>query len=308
MKINIKMFILFYKEQVKKKGWDGIKWHMKIRNLCVVFNNDLNKLLKILLGKWIYVKQVELVLTTKCTLRCKECANLMQYYTKPYDIDKILILESLNKMLGCIDEIDTVVLVGGEPFIYKDISEIIEKVALNEKVNTIHIFTNGTILPKESCIKALQNRKVKIIISDYGKISRNKEKLVKYCVDNQINFYLKNEDLFWGLVGDMKKRGRTTKQLKTQFMKCNNMCRSILNGKLYYCPRAGHGDDLGYVKAYNYEYVDLRKEKISTEELLKVIYSDYYFSACDYCNYGTKEMISIIPGEQMESGEKKNLF
>ena len=72
MKINIKMFILFYKEQVKKKGWDGIKWHMKIRNLCVVFNNDLNKLLKILLGKWIYVKQVELVLTTKCTLRCKE--------------------------------------------------------------------------------------------------------------------------------------------------------------------------------------------------------------------------------------------
>ena len=106
----------------------------------------------------------------------------------------------------------------------------------------------------------------------------------------------------------MRKRGRTSKQLKAQFKKCNNMCRSILNGKLYYCPRSGHGEDLEYVKTHNHEYVDLRKEKITTEELLKVIYSDHYFSACDYCNYGTNEMISIIPGEQMDIGEKENFF
>lgn len=308
MKIRVKMLILFYKEQVKKNGWDGVRWNIKLKNMFIVLIKYRNKLMNILKGKWIYVKQVELVLTTKCTLRCKECANLMQYYKKPYDVDSDLILESFHRMITYIDEIDTVVLVGGEPFIYREISEIIEKVALSSKVHSIHIFTNGTIIPQENCIKALQNQKVQIIISDYGKVSRNKDKLVGFCVNNHINFYLKNEDLYWGLVGNMEKRGRTSRQLQRQFGKCKNLCRSILNGKLYYCPRAGHGEDLGYVKTNKNEYIDLQEENISVENLLDLIYSRHYFSACDYCNYGTKEMISITPGEQIEIAKEKNLY
>jgi len=33
----------------------------------------------------IFLRSVDLVITEKCSLKCKDCANLMQYYTKPQD-------------------------------------------------------------------------------------------------------------------------------------------------------------------------------------------------------------------------------
>ena len=145
------------------------------------------------------------------------------------------------------------------------------------------------------------------MISDYGKISRKKYELQDYCQKNKIRYHLKNEDLFWGYVGDMQFRGRTNRQLCRQFKKCNNFCRSILKGKLFYCPRAAHGDDLGYVDTMENEYVDLLKGNVSKKDILKIVYSEHFFSACNYCNYGTKEMVPVIPGIQVYGNEKEEI-
>lgn len=280
----------------------------KIMVMLAVVWKGKGVIFKMLLGKYVYLRQVELVLTTKCSLQCRDCANLIQYYEKPYDVPKENIKKEIHKLVQYFDEIDKVVLLGGEPFVYADISEIIDYIATIEKVREIHIFTNGTIVPKEACIPSLQNEKVKIIISDYGKISRRKEELKAFCIEHKINFHLKDEDLVWGYVGDMNPRNRSVKQLQQQFVKCKNQCRSILNGKLYYCPRAAHGHDLGYVQTNSCEYVDLLDGKISKKKLLDVLYSRHFFSACDYCNYGTKEMIPIEPGVQLKKNEKESIF
>lgn len=278
----------------------------KIYNMLITLWSERAKIFKIVLGKYTYLKQVELVLTTQCSLRCKDCANLMQYYKKTYAIDKDIIVNSINKIQKCFDEINTVVLVGGEPFLYKEISEIINYIIVFSNINHIDIFTNGTIVPAENNISALRNSKVRILVSDYGKISSKKDELEMFCKKNNINYYIKKEDLQWGYVGDMTSRERSNKQLKKQFRKCNNYCRSILNGKLFYCPRAAHGDDLKLVNTKRTEYVDFR-ENVSIEDVLKIVYSSHFFSACNYCNYGTKEMVSVVPGIQVKNFENKIL-
>lgn len=307
MKMRIQMCNLYFRDKVRNRGWENQSLLFRLKNLIIVLVTYQVKFWAILSGRYSYLRQAELVLTTKCSLRCRDCANLMQYYNKPYDVDFRDVITSFENLVKNFEEINTIVLVGGEPFLSKNISEIIFHIAKFPQINHINIFTNGTIIPNEKDIYALKNAKVKIIISDYGKLSRKKYELMDLCKKNDINFHLKNEDLCWGDVGDMEPRKRTSGQLSRQFKKCNNYCRSILNGKLFYCPRAAHGDDLGYINANN-EYVNLLNCNVSKREIMNIVYSSHYFSACDYCNYGTKEMVSITPGVQMQKSGKKDIF
>ena len=306
MKIRIQMCNLYFRDMARNRGWENQNLLFKLKILAMVLVTYQMKFWAILGGRYSYLRQVELVLTTRCSLRCRDCANLMQYYNKPYDIEIQSIINSFDKLIKNFDEINTVVLVGGEPFLSKDISEIIFHIADFPQVNHINIFTNGTIIPNEKDTNALKNTKVKIVISDYGKLSRKKYELVDWCKKNNINFHLKNEDLHWGYVGDMQPRKRTEKELHMQFRHCNNYCRSILNGKLFYCPRAAHGDDLGYVKA-DHDYIDLLNDNVNKSAIMDIVYSSHYFLACDYCNYGTKQMISIASGVQMNKSGKENI-
>lgn len=298
-KIRNDMLKTFYWDRVTELGWSRHHLVKSLFNLVKVIFLYRQKMCQIYRNEYTYVRQVEFVLTTKCSLRCRDCANLMQYYKKPYEVEKVKIINALRNLLDKVDELDTVVLVGGEPFLAQNFKFIIEEIKKEKKINHINIYTNGTIIPKDEIISALVSPKVKIIISDYGDISRNKKALVEVCNKKGVDCYLKTKDLFWGDVGNMEVRKRTSKQLVKQFRQCKNPCRSILNGKLYYCPRASHGDDLGLVKTSEKEYVDLMQENLRKEDILKIIYSQHYFSACDYCNYGTKDMVPITPGVQL---------
>lgn len=306
MSMRVRMCNLYFRDAARNKGWEEQNIFLKSQNILETLTAHRTKIWAIINGKYNYLRQVELVLTTKCSLRCRDCANLMQYYEKPYDIEPKKVTAAFKKFVRYFDEINTVVLVGGEPLLSKNLTEIILFLADFHQVNHIHIFTNGTIIPHEKDICALKNAKVKIIISDYGKLSRNRDNLINWCKKNKVKYHLKSEDLEWGYIGDMQPRKRTPKMLQKQFRNCNNYCRSILNGKLFYCPRAAHSDDLGYVKESR-DYVDLLSGKVSRSAIMNIVYSLTYFAACDYCNYGTKEMVPIKPGVQMQRSGKENI-
>lgn len=80
---------------------------------------------KILLGKYLFIYQIEMVVTTKCSLRCKDCSNLMQYYKSPYHVDIKKNLKALKNLLDNVDEIGTLTFLGGEPLLYPDLVELL---------------------------------------------------------------------------------------------------------------------------------------------------------------------------------------
>ncbi len=248
----------------------------------------------------LYIPYVELVVTTKCTLRCKNCANLMHRYESPYDVDFDTIIKSIDKITACCSEISIFRILGGEPFCNKNLKYIINRIP-KPKVRHIVIVTNGTILPNDmELVDIIKKKNVLVEISDYSNYSYKKYEIINFFNENAIDYRI-NRASFWYDYGELKNYNRPENELKSQFTNCKIICRSILNGCLYYCPRAAHGYDLGVIKRNQGEYVNLLKnsDRKNKKEVAKLLKRKYNIEACKYCLYATLDCKLINVAEQL---------
>ena len=51
----------------------------------------------------LHLKSIDIQITEKCSLKCKDCCNLMQYYTHAKDSDLDLLFKSIDRFISCID-------------------------------------------------------------------------------------------------------------------------------------------------------------------------------------------------------------
>src|SRR3989338_6579487 len=87
-------------------------------------------------------KMLMLYVTDNCNLRCKHCF----YWTdvdNPRTAHSIEEIEKLTKSLK--ERLDLLTLTGGEPFVRKDLVDIVRLFVQNNKVKRIHIATNGLL-------------------------------------------------------------------------------------------------------------------------------------------------------------------
>lgn len=61
----------------------------------------------------IYLHNLDFVTTEKCSLRCKDCSNLIPYYKKPINIDMDESLEALDRFFDAIDFLSEIRVLGG---------------------------------------------------------------------------------------------------------------------------------------------------------------------------------------------------
>jgi len=251
---------------------------------------------------YLYLYHVELPVTQRCNLRCKNCVFMMPYFKHPIDFELSDSLKYMKKLLECVDSIQIFRVLGGEPFLYKDLKPIIVDALSSNKIKTVEIVTNGTIIPPDDLLEALKSPKLKIQISDYGKLSRNRDQIKKLCDREGINCVIRGSDeKNWFDAGDLHFRGRNNKELSKQFKRCGEICRNLHDGKLYFCPRAAFGTKLG-IPDVESDYVDFRKDT-SKKELREKIYQlnqRKFILACNYCNEGTNEYVPIPVAEQID--------
>lgn len=253
--------------------------------------------------RYLYLYHVELPVTLRCSLRCKKCVFMMPYFEKPtdYDVDDLLLY--MDRLFDCVDAIQIFRILGGEPFLYPELGKIVDKALASDKVKTVEVITNGTILPRRELLDKMTNPKLTVQISDYGRYSTHKTELKQACDEIGVQCILRDEEeKNWFDSGGLEFRGRTEKELKKQMRHCGNICRNFLNGRLYYCPRAAFGTKLGIPDPEN-EYVDFTAEK-TREQLRNELYNlnrRRSLTACNYCNEGTNLYVPIPVAEQMES-------
>ncbi|EPC6291011.1 radical SAM protein [Campylobacter lari] len=115
---------------------------------------------RVLEGK-VDIPYLELVLTTRCTLRCESCNNLMQYFSPSNQYTCTLegIIESLELLLSKVDSIARVRIIGGEPLLFKDLPQLIDYLDAQKKILTFDILTNATIYFKEDLILRFKKSK-----------------------------------------------------------------------------------------------------------------------------------------------------
>lgn len=268
---------------------------------------NINQICGIIFLNRLIIPQLDFVITTKCSLRCKNCADLMPYFKCPENRTLEDLQKEMDKLLECVDSINEVVVLGGEPFLHPDINQVLSYLVGLNKVKSVVIFTNGTIVPKrEEVIKVLKNKKIQILISDYGKVSRNKDKLLQLSRERgfscKINFIP-----LWASFGKLHRRNRNESQLIKQFRSCDIPCRTYFEGKFHYCERSAMGTALGYIPSTDDDYVDIINGNYSRDEVRKRIidlsYAKSYIEACRYCDKGTLACVEVPIAEQLENGE-----
>ena len=227
------------------------------------------------------IPYIELVVTPKCNLNCAGCANLMPCYDKaaPH-IDFDVLKNSLDALFSISKRIETIKFIGGEPFLYSRLGELVAYAAKNKSVKNIIITTNGSVTPKKAILEGISHPKVIVDISDYPMV--NSQSFIDHLKSNNIAYRL-IEFSSWFDYGETNVRNMPDEMLKLSFQKCASAeCKTLLNGKLYICPRAAHGAVLSLIPTDENEFVDILAKK-EERRSFKKLYSRPFINACDYC-------------------------
>lgn len=261
-------------------------------------NEVEEKMHKILEKNFLVFPRIPVMITTRCTLKCVGCSNLIPNYEKPKDYKSEDIIKWISNFLSAVDECICLELVGGEPFLYYDLEKVLKYVINCDKVLKVEFTTNGTILPNDRIIKLLKNTKVRVCISDYASVV-NINNLVKVCEDNEISYKI-YKDMYWYDMGDINDKFKTEKQVSFQYLNCNmsKLCRTLLNGKLYVCSRAASLSELD--KARGIECVDVSTYSENLRNNIKQFLFLQTSRACNYCNYIEGNTCKIPAGIQMK--------
>lgn len=246
----------------------------------------------------IYIHRVEMSITTYCTLKCRACSNLMQYYNTPYHIPYEKLIASIEGMLEPIVGLRNLVILGGEPFLYPELAKLLEYITKQSKIKRIQVLTNGIIRINDEVIKQLRDSRVLVSVSDYGLHENKIDNTCRILKENGI-MYGRTKQKKWFDFGDLSDKGRSNDEIQKQFERCEYKCRCILNGKLYICPRASHGVDLGsYEDNANVDLISSADINERKKQILNVYYLKRFIPACKYCDAGTNDCREIECGEQ----------
>lgn len=272
-----------------------------IYNFLKILFKAIIKKAKIFNYKNGYYEYLEIPITTKCSLRCIGCSNLIPCYKNKDTIELKKLLKSIDSFLEMINNIVYIRVLGGEPFLSENLIPVLKKLLESNKIQRIEIVTNGTIVPKDKeLLDLLKNKKINISISKYPKIKL--DKLLKILDENNISYKI-DEINFWMDYGALNKRNKGIKDLKRQYKSCNHICKSMVNGEIHMCPRSSHGKDLNIIPVNSDEYLNILDKNLSIEDKknkFNNLLKRKYILACDYCDFATKNSKKIEVAKQLK--------
>ncbi len=227
------------------------------------------------------IHSVDIIITEKCTLKCKDCSNLMQYYSNPINLNISDVLYNINQLCSIIDEVLEIRIIGGEAFINKD-WYIVAKYLIDEpKVKRVLIYTNATILPNKEHIQVLKNIKALVIITNYGKLSKKFESLKLLLESNKISYYIL-ENLEWCDCASIIQHNRLPHENDNIFrLCCAKNLLTLSNNLLFRCPYAANVHRLHAIEDCPNDYIDIFTE---FHKFKQYVERNTYMNACNYCN------------------------
>lgn len=236
----------------------------------------------------IFLKSIDLEITEKCSMRCRDCSNLMQYYKNPKNYSARELIDSIDTLLKYIDVIYEIRVLGGEPFMHSEIHRIIERLISYQNVYRIVIYTNATIMPTEEMWDVFENEKVEFEMTDYGKLSRNFFN-IEQELDKRKIVYEIIEMKGWTQCSSIIKHGRGQEEVEKIYKECcaKNLV-TLLDGKIYKCPYMANAMNLKAIPTVEGEFIDLNqlenmRRETAKQKLRGYLFSKEYFTSCDYC-------------------------
>ena len=281
------------------------------------FVSNIFPLLSLYLWKRSFVRIAQISLTERCTLKCKKCAHGCFAVTRDSkDMEFEKAVHSIDSFFNVVDYINELMLIGGEPFLYERLVDVIEFISskYRNRINRLSIITNGTVLPKDYVLESLKKNKVFIHISNYTgtlpRLEKQYNNLTDALKEREIAYTLGPKQLEWMDYGfGYYCRNAGSEELERVFDECHTSCREIRENRYYHCIMArAVSENLKY-EVVEDDYLDL---DMLHGELGKSIFEEYelgysdkgYSEMCNYCRGGKEAMKYIVPAA--EQVDEKN--
>lgn len=264
----------------------------------------------------IRMSNVSLVITLRCSLKCKLCTAFAPYYEEAPHYPYEMLKNSIERYFDLVEYVDKFTINGGEAFLHENLPELIDLLSgYIDHIGMLEILTNGTLVPNEQLIKSLCfSPKVNIMVNNYGThLSRKIPEIVAVFEQNNIAYRLRNQNAEesycggWVDVSDLSYKNRSAEETADLFKHCVYptafRCFAIFGDKAYICGVYLRCKTLGIISNVPEEYVDFSNQNTSSkEEMVRQINNFFekpYVSACEFCDGFCPESRRFLPAEQL---------
>lgn len=236
---------------------------------------------------------IEVILTTVCTLNCAECSNLIPMFRNvSHHVSADDFKKEITDLLSSVGYIHRLKIHGGEPLTHPNLAEIITFCCNEEKIGEVRMSTNCTILPNTQLIRAMQNEKFLIFISNYKINGCYPDKYIEICESNRIRYRF-DPHQEWVSYGEVTSYSKTYNRLADDRENCSMAnCLCMRDFKVYLCSRIANATALGLIKEDR--GISILDENFKNK--LIQLYNDDINLGCEYC--GVNLIKHIKAGEQ----------
>lgn len=256
-----------------------------------------------------------IILTHRCTLRCKLCAERTPYYKERYHPTLEYLKKEIDSYFALVDYTMKFDITGGEPTLRKDLPEImLYLLRYKEQFGRARILTNGTILFSPQLIEAIKpfGKQADVLIDDYGtNLSVNAKQNAQLLTENGILHILRDQSDMghfggWVDFGDLSLR-HSKEEAKELFQKCTisqqiGFSFRMKGGLMSPCALTAQCIEFGAHTGNPDEYIDLfdaSMNKRQQREKMQRIFEAENLSACMYCNGICADSKRYRPAEQV---------
>ena len=247
------------------------------------------------------INSLELAITHRCTLNCEKCANMMSYFSHPEDADFEEACASLKKILDSDVYITELRILGGEPFLNKELSKYLRFLQSYENIGLISIMTNATLIPTQEDLQCLKDKRVYVTMSNYHHLSPKLNELERLFEEESILYRVYNVTE-WQDCNTIEWEPLSQEELANRLKNCcSNNCYTLYNTTLYRCPFNAGVTLLHAVPQKDTDFLSIQAtpdERI-VDELTKFIETKVS-PICAYCRSRPREVGTIEVAKQMK--------
>lgn len=277
----------FYRRRDDCSGYGGDGWKgWSLAQQCGAFHRAFSPD-----GDRVNVEAVSYLITDRCTLNCRDCSVFVPRFDHPrfYAFEEIV--RDIDAFCTCVDAVPAFGVLGGEPLTHPDFHRIVGHAAAHPKIGRVVITTNGTVLPRGEQWEFLRHPKVYFVISSYGALSTNLDKLVERLEREGVKGEIIRDMSHW-VVSALRPDGgpRPVEELRRTFASCAwNGCQVLAKGRLYRCGSMLNGVKLGRIPDLAEDSVDFSpafqgKDIARLRRAIRSYLRDTtYLRACGYC-------------------------
>lgn len=248
----------------------------------------------------LFFQLMTFIVTTRCSLRCESCGQRLHEYpaAKIQDYPLEAIKRDADIYFSSVDFTGMVSIIGGEPFLHRDIGGIVRHILRYDNFGLVNITTNGVCGIVPGVLEEIAHPRAKISFSLYREfLSEEQNEIIEKNIElvSRSGVACSTGTPLWGSLQPLEIQNFTEDFLVRGKATClaRSMTASIRNGMFNPCSIVEAAIGIGSP--------DLREDSVplhegNFRERLKKNMSAEYYQACRYCS---RKGIEIPAGRQL---------